>query len=202
MQTKLYGRDYFDRWYRSSEHRVGSSAALTRKVALAVATAEYYLGRPVKTVLDIGCGEAPWRAALLRLRPKLSYRGLDSSEYVVSRYGRSRNIGLARFGDLEHLRFDQSVDLLICSDVLHYVRDAELRRGLSGFAELSHGLAFIEAFSSDDAPGGDTTGFIPRTAARYRREFRRAGLIACGSHCYLSPASNASVALLEIQPLR
>ncbi|MGB4858662.1 MAG: class I SAM-dependent methyltransferase [Dokdonella sp.] len=202
MQRKIYDRHYFDRWYRSPEHRVGSSAALKRKVALAVATTEYYLGRPVKTVLDIGCGEAPWRSALLRLRPKLSYRGLDSSEYVVSRYGRSRNIGLARFGDLEQLRFDESVDLLVCSDVLHYVRDAELRRGLAGFAELCHGLAFIETFSSDDAPGGDITGFVPRTALRYRKEFRRAGLVACGSHCYLSPLSNASVALLEIQPLR
>lgn len=202
MRTKIYDRDYFDRWYRSPEHRVGSSAALTRKVALAVATAEYYLGRPLKTVLDIGCGEAPWRSALLRLRPKVTYRGLDSSEYVVSRYGRSRNIGLAGFGDLEHLRFDASVDLLVCSDLLHYVGDAELRRGLAGFPELCHGLAFIEAFSSDDAPGGDIHGFVPRTAARYRREFRRAGLVACGSHCYLSPLSNASVALLEIQPLR
>lgn len=202
MQRKIYDRAYFDHWYRTGTHRVGSQAALARKVAMAVATAEYYLGRPIKSVLDIGCGEAPWRSALLKLRPDLAYRGLDSSEYVVSRYGRSRNIGLAQFGDLEHLRFDDSVDLLVCSDVLHYVGDAELRRGLAGFAELCHGLAFIEAFSSEDAPAGDVAGFIPRSTMRYRNAFRRAGLVACGSHCYLSPASNASVAMLEIQPLR
>lgn len=199
---KPYDRAYFDRWYRSNEHRVGSQAALARKVAMVVATAEYYLGRPVKSALDVGCGEAPWRSALLKLRPGLDYRGLDSSEYAVSRYGRSRNIRLARFGDLEHLRFARSVDVLICSDLLHYVGDAELRRGLSGFAELCHGLAFVEVFSSDDALSGDIAGFVPRSAARYRNAFRRAGLVACGSHCYLSPSINASVAMLEIQPLR
>lgn len=202
MSQKTYDRTYFDRWYRSGEHRVGSRAALARKVALAVAATEYYLGRPLRSVLDVGCGEASWRSALLKLRPGIRYRGLDSSEYVVSRYGRSRNIGLARFADLEHLRFDEGFDLLVCSDVLHYVGDAELRQGLAGFAELCHALAFIEVFTSEDALSGDIDGFVPRTPARYRNAFRRAGLVACGSHCYLSPQLNASVALLEIQPLR
>ena len=201
MPRKTYDRAYFDRWYRSTEHRVGSRAALARKVSMVVATAEYYLGRPIKSALDVGCGEAPWRSALLKLRPGLDYRGLDSSDYVVSRYGRSRNVGLARFGDLEHLRFERSVDLLVCSDVLHYVGDAELRQGLAGFAELCHGLAFIEVFTSEDALSGDRKGFIPRTPARYRNAFRRAGLVACGSHCYLSPSLEAGVAQLEIQPL-
>lgn len=202
MSQKTYDRAYFDHWYRSDEHKVGSRAALARKVAMVVATTEYYLGRPIRSVLDVGCGEAPWRSALLKLRPGIDYRGLDSSEYVVSRYGRSRNIGLARFADLQYLRFDESFDLVVCSDVLHYVQDRELRQGLAGFAELCNALAFIEVFTSDDALSGDIAGFVPRSAMQYRRAFRKAGLIACGSHCYLSPQLNASVALLEIQPLR
>lgn len=202
MTAKIYDRTYFDHWYRSAEHRVGSRAALARKVAMVVATTEYYLGRPLRSVLDVGCGEAPWRSALLKLRPGIRYRGLDSSEYAVARYGRSRNIGLARFADLQYLRFDESFDLLVCSDVLHYVGNAELRQGLAGFAELCHALAFVEVFSKDDALSGDIAGFVPRSADQYRRALRRAGLVACGSHCYLSPQLDASVALLEIQPLR
>ncbi len=31
-------------------------------LALAVAVAEYHLERPIRTVLDIGCGEGAWRA--------------------------------------------------------------------------------------------------------------------------------------------
>lgn len=201
MSQKRYDQAYFDRWYRASEHRIGSRSALARKVAMVVATTEYYLGRSIRSVIDVGCGEAPWRAVLRRLRPGISYRGLDASDYVVARYGRSRNIGRARFGDLGQLRFDDSVDLLVCSDVLHYVHGAELRQGLAGIADLCHGLVFLEVFTRDDALSGDTDGFVARSAAQYRQAFRRAGLIACGSHCYLSPRLGGGVARLEIQPL-
>ena len=74
---KQYDREYFDRWYRGAG--LGGPQRLARKVALAVATAEYHLERPIRTVLDIGCGEGAWRAPLLKLRPKLDYLGFDSS---------------------------------------------------------------------------------------------------------------------------
>ena len=71
--TKHYDQAYFDRWYRDPALRdtaIGGGARLARKVALAVATAEYHLERPIRSVLDIGCGEGAWRAPLLKLRPK------------------------------------------------------------------------------------------------------------------------------------
>ena len=80
---------------------------------------------PVTSVVDVGCGEAPWRAVLKRLRPELEYRGLDASEYAIARYGRTRNIGLATFGQLGELRFETRFDLIVCSDVLHYVSARE-----------------------------------------------------------------------------
>ena len=149
---KRYDRAYFDKWYRSDAHRVGSRAQLARKVAMVVHLAEYYLARPLRNVLDVGCGEAAWRAPLLQPRPKLAYRGLDASEYVVARYGRSRNIGLATFGQLAELRFDERYDLVVCSDMLHYVPAREVARGLSGFVDLLEGFAFIEVFTARDDP--------------------------------------------------
>lgn len=196
--SKQYDRAYFDKWYRSERHRVGSRGQLARKVALAVHLAEYYLARPIRNVLDVGCGEAPWRAALKRLRPAIEYRGLDSSEYVVERYGRARNIGLASFGQLGELRFDTRFDLIVCSDMLHYVPAAELRRGLGGFTDLLEGLAFVEVFTSKDRVGGDTRGYIARTPAWYRAAFVEAGLLPCGSHGYLAPRLMRSVAALEV----
>ncbi|KAB2901667.1 MAG: class I SAM-dependent methyltransferase [Dokdonella sp.] len=194
---KRYDRAYFDKWYRSPAHRVGSRSQLMRKVAMVVHLAEHYLARPLRNVLDVGCGEAPWRAPLLRLRPQLAYRGLDASPYVVQRYGRSRNIGLASFGQLGELRFDTRFDLIVCSDMLHYVPAAELRRGLAGFGELLEGLAFIEVFTSVDRVAGDLAGFIARPPAWYRARFLDAGLLACGSHAYLGPRLLKSVAALE-----
>lgn len=196
--AKVYDRDYFDKWYRHPRHAVSSRHELQRKVALTVAVAEYFIGRPIRNALDVGCGEGVWRAPLRALRPGVDYLGLDSSEYAIARYGKSRNLRLATFGQLEHLRFDRAFDLIVCTDVLHYVRTPELRRGLRGIASMLDGVAFLELFTSVDAPDGDKHGFIARTPKWYRSQFAQAGLMACGSHCYLGPRLKGSVAALEI----
>jgi SAM-dependent methyltransferase len=194
---KVYDHRYFDKWYRHPRHAVGSRDELKRKVAMVVAIAEHYLGRRIRTVLDVGCGEAPWRAPLRALRPGVEYRGLDASEYVVARYGRTRNVGLARFGDLETLRFDTRFDLVVCSDVMHYLKPAEIRAGLSGIVDMLDGIAFLELFTSRDDVDGDRDGYIARSPAWYLDMFMRAGLLPCGSHCYLGLRLSRSVAALE-----
>ena len=194
--TKTYDRAYFDRWYRRSE--VGGATRLARKVALAVATAEYHLERPIRSVLDIGCGEGAWRAPLLKLRPKASYLGFDASEYAIGRYGRTRNLHLARFADFEFLRPCAPVDLLVCSDVLHYLPTRELERGLPALADLCGGVAFIEAFAREDEAVGDDHGFQSRPAAYYFKRLRALGLHPLGSHCWLSPTRVDAASALEL----
>ncbi len=194
--TKTYDRDYFDRWYRDGA--IGNSARLARKVALAVATAEYHLERPIRSVLDIGCGEGAWRAPLRKLRPKVEYIGFDSSEYAVSRYGRSRDLHVARFGDFEFLRPCGPVDLLVCSDVLHYLPTRELDRGLPALADLCGGVAFIETFAREDQAVGDEDEFKSRPARFYRERLHVIGLRALGSHCWLSPALVERATALEL----
>ena len=193
---KRYDQDYFDRWYRHGG--IGDRARLARKVALAVAAAEYHLERPIKTVLDIGAGEAAWRAPLLKLRKGVQYLGFDSSEYAVARYGRRRNLHFARFGDFEHLRPTAPVDLLICSDVLHYVPARELDRGLPGLAELCGGVAFLETFAREDRAVGDEHDFQQRPASFYRKRFEALGFAQVGSHLWLSPALKERATALEI----
>ncbi len=192
---KTYDADYFQRWYRDGS--IGGAQRLSRKVALAVATAEYYLERPIRSVLDIGCGEGAWRAPLLKLRPRVHYLGFDSSEYAVRRYGRQRNLHLAQFADFEFLRPCAPVDLLICSDVMHYVPTRELKRGLPGVAELCGGLAFLETFTREDDYEGDHDGFQPRTARWYRQALDAVGLRPVGSHCWLPRTRADELAALE-----
>lgn len=197
MPTKQYDRAYFDHWYRAPERRAARRQATARKARLALSAAEYYLGRPLQTVIDVGCGEGDWREPLLALRPKLQYLGLDSSEYAIARFGMARNLRLARFGQLAELRFDAPVDLLVCADVLHYLPTPELRRGLSGFAELCHGLCFIETYCGEDAITGDTVGFIERSARWYRKQLAAAGLTPVGSHLYATEQVAGSLVALE-----
>ncbi|KAF1684765.1 methyltransferase [Pseudoxanthomonas broegbernensis] len=193
--TKSYDRAYFEHWYRG--RNIQDPRRLARKVALAVSAAEYYLERPIRSALDIGCGEGAWRAPLLKLRPKLHYLGFDASEYAIARHGARRNLRLARFGDFAWLRPCAPVDLLVCADVLHYLPTRELARGLPGLAELCGGVAFLETFAAEDEFEGDTEGFQHRAAAWYRRRLRAEGFAAIGSHCWLGPALADGAAALE-----
>ena len=193
--TKTYDRAYFDRWYRDGG--IGDRGRLARKVALAIAVAEYQLERPVRTVLDVGCGEGAWRAPLLKLRPGLRYLGFDSSEYAIARYGRSRGLRLARFGDFAELRPCPPVDLLVCSDVLHYLPARELDRGLPGLAALCGGVAFLETFTREDGAVGDEDQFQQRPASFYRARLGALGFTHLGSHCWLSPALKHQAVALE-----
>lgn len=194
---KAYDADYFDRWYGAARGAgIGGPARLARKVALAVATAEYHLERPLRTVLDIGCGEGAWRAPLLKLRPRLRYTGFDASAWAVARHAR-RGLHRARFGDFAHLRPCPPADLVVCSDVLHYLSAPELDAGLPGLVALCGGVAFLETFTGEDDVDGDTEGFHRRPAAFYRRRFAAQGLLPLGSHLYLAPVLRDGLVALE-----
>jgi SAM-dependent methyltransferase len=199
VSSKQYDRSYFDRWYRSPR-AVVKPEAVQRKARLALAAAEYVLGRPVRSVLDVGCGEAPWRAILRRLRPELRYVGVDSSEYVVRRHGVRRNIRHGSLGTLDQLALGRGFDLVVCADVLEYVPSPEVEAGLHHLRTLCRGLAYIEAFTSGDDMVGDRTGWHHRSERRYRSAFAAAGFTACGLHCWVPTESRHLVSAMERCP--
>jgi SAM-dependent methyltransferase len=183
--VKVYDRAYFERWYHDRDTRILMKGSLERKVALAVAAAEFVLGRPIYSVLDVGCGEGLWRAVLRRLRPRVRYTGVDGSEFVVRRHGRRRNIRLARFGALGRLELDGPFDLVVCSDVLHYVPTPELARGIRALGRHTQGLAWIEVFAAQDETVGDHVEYHERPARTYDRLLRAAGLTPIGLYAFV-----------------
>jgi len=106
---KSYDRAYFDRWYRDPDDRVATKESLRRKVWMAVSIAEFLLGRPVRTVVDIGCGEATWFPILRALRKEVRYIGIESSTYAIERYGRTRNIRRGSLATLTTLALPRAV---------------------------------------------------------------------------------------------
>jgi len=196
MTTKKYDEAYFQRWYHDHRTRVNTHAEVRRKVALAIATCEYFLRRPLRTVLDIGCGEGAWLPHLRAFRRNVEYTGFDSSEYAVERFGKSRNIHRVTFGELPSKTLGV-YDLVICSDVMHYVPTNELRAGVRAIADATDGLAFLEVLTAEDDISGDLDAFIRRPASWYRKLFAGAGMTFVGPYCWLSPSFQDAVAELE-----
>jgi SAM-dependent methyltransferase len=196
--VKHYDQSYFHRWYRSPRTRVITPADTKRKARLALGAAEYMLGRPVRTVLDVGAGEGAWLLALRALRPGVRYTGVDPSEYVVRRFGKRRNIHWGTFAALDEVGLlSGKYDLIVCCGVVNYLSTRELERGLEVIAAMLAGVAFIEVWTTADDVVGDRRGWREHSPQYYRRLFRRAGLVACGMHCYVGAALADEPAALE-----
>jgi len=152
--TKRYDQAYFDRWYRDPARRLWGVADVERKVRMVLGIVEFLLDRRVRSLLDVGCGEGTWQPILKRLRRGARYQGVDGSTYAVRRFGRRRNIRLGTLGGLADLKLDGPFDVVVCCDVLHYVKTAELRRGLREISGLTRGVATRRTSSAGRQPSG------------------------------------------------
>jgi len=193
-----YDQQYFDKWYRNPRYRVKTARELARQVAFVVSAAEHTLGRTVRTVLDVGCGEGNWLAPLRRLRPRVQYTGVDSSEYAVSRYGAKRNIRLGTIDLLDRLRLKKDYDLILCVGMLNYLPPAQLVTGLAQLRERAGGLVYLELFTTADRGiFGDTTGTRLRSPAWYRARIREARFVSVGMHCFIPDWQRENLTVME-----
>jgi SAM-dependent methyltransferase len=194
---KRYDRRYFDRWYRDPQHRVLTSTSLARRAAWVVATTEYVLQRPLRTVLDIGCGEGHWAPVLRRLRPRVQYTGVDPSPYVIARYGSRRHILRGTIQTLDELPLDTPFDLILCCAALNYLSPRVVTEGLALMAARLSGVAHIEIFSHGDPVDGDFRGWRWYPRAWVRRATLAAGLMPVGLHCYVGRDCAPDLCALE-----
>lgn len=196
-----FDKDFFDHFYRSPA-RVRRTADLRRQIALTVAISEHVLARPLRSVLDLGCGEGVLQPPLRRLRPHLHYQGVDASAYVVQRYGRRRNIQSGRIDRPETLAIEGLFDLVIANDVLHYLTVAELRRTLAGVRRWCGAVAYLPVFTQRDCISGDLSALKLRSGAAFRQEIERIGLMPIGLNHYVIPEWTNVLADMELNWLR
>ncbi len=194
---RAYDRAYFDKWYRHPTHRVKSPAELARQCAFVLSTAEWVLGRQVRTVLDVGCGEGQWRAALRRHRPRVHYTGVDPSEYAVARYGARRNLLLGGITSLDTLPLAPQYDLVVCCGMLNYLPPAVFVDGVAQVARRTGGVAYLELFTKDDHFEGDTDWPPPKAAQWYRGVLDTAGFVPIGLQSYITTHAVDRVSAME-----
>jgi SAM-dependent methyltransferase len=196
--SNRFDRSYFDKWYRDPRRRIATPADVRRRVLLATGVAELVLGRRVRSVLDVGCGEASWRAPLLRLRPGIRYEGVDASDYALRRYGRSRGIRRGSVGELDRAGLRGKFDIVICADVLHFVGDREVERGLAHISRFAGGVAYLPTFTSADEVEGDVGALHARSPRWYLTRLRAAGLLPLGLDFYVGRTQARSLSALEL----
>lgn len=71
------------------------------------------------------------------------------------------------------------------------------RYGKRRIQRLLNGVAFVEAYTSEDDMVGDMDDWHLRPPSYYRRTFREAGFTACGLHCYAGRASRDALLAME-----
>lgn len=192
-----YDAAYFDKWYRHPTHRVKTAAELVRQVSFVLHTAEWVLGRRVRTVLDVGCGEGTWFPPLRALRPRIAYQGVDPSAYAVANFGARRNLLQGSIEDLASLDLREQYDLVVCCGMLNYLSVAQLTSGIAQVAQRTGGMAYLELFTNNDRFEGDTDWPAPKSGSFYRGLMQCAGLVPVGMQCYVPEVEQYRVSSLE-----
>ena len=193
-----FDRAYFDKWYRDPRTRVRTLGERERQVRFALAAAEQFLERPVRTVLDVGAGEGHWQPVLQKLRPAIRYTGVDVSEHAVRRHGAGRNIRLGSIEDLGTMRLGDDFDLVLCVGMLYYLTPGQFTRGVTQLHDRCAGMAYLEIFAREDALTGDVPAGTMRPAAWFRAAMRAARWLPLGMHCWTPTAMRRQAAVMEL----
>ncbi len=162
-----------------------------------LAQAEWLLGRPVRTVLDVGCGEGNWQPVLKKFSPSLVYDGVDPSAYAVARFGRRRALQQGSIEALDAVSLREAYDLVVCCGMLNYLTARQFRAGVAQVARRVRGMAYLEIFARGDQFEGDTDWPPLKSAAWYRDVLTGVGLQSIGMQGYVSKARQETVARME-----
>jgi 2-polyprenyl-3-methyl-5-hydroxy-6-metoxy-1,4-benzoquinol methylase len=174
----VFDREYYQRFYFNPRTTVTSKAEMRARARL-IAGCVDYLGLPVSSILDAGCGVGLLRAPLLRAFKRANYTGLEVSEYLCERYG-------WRCGSVQGFRTRRRFDLVICYDVLQYLSAASAQRAIANLARLCRGALYFGALTREDwRDNCDQTRTHRvsglRAGSWYRRELSRSfRAIGCG----------------------
>jgi len=184
---------YYERYYRDPRTRVASKdqvAVLGRFVCSFLR----YLGQPVESVLDLGCGLGWWRPVLKKHFPEAGYLGVELSEHLCERHGWTQGSAV----DFRSLR---PFDLVICQGVLQYLTREEASRAIDNLAELTRGALYLEVLTRSDwkehCDRKKTDGSVYLREGRWYRKELAPHFIACGGGLYLSSRSPATLYELE-----
>ena len=142
MPDPVFGSAYFRKFYLNTATRVVTPAEMRvrgRLIAAILAQAAI----PVRRIIDAGCGIGLLRKPFAEVLPRARYVGLESSDYLCTRYGWTR-------GSVIDYLPRTPADLVICYDVLQYLDDRDAARALANLARMTRAALYISALTRED----------------------------------------------------
>jgi SAM-dependent methyltransferase len=193
---QAFDRAFYERFYGYPRLRAGDRAELAR-LGDFVCGYLRYLRQPVRRVLDLGCGFGLWREVVVEHFPRARYTGVEASEFLCERYGWTP-------GSVVDFRARGAFDLVICTDVLQYLPDADAAKAIENLGRLCRGALYLGALTREDwEQNCDRERTNPdvflRSGAWYRRRLRRR-FSQAGGGVFVSDRS--PVVLWELDQLR
>ena len=133
---------YFRRFYLNPATRVVTAAEMSNRAAV-ITSILRQAQIPVSSILDAGCGIGLLRKPFAKLLPRASYTGLETSEYLCSRFNWTS-------GSVADFAPRRPFDLVVCYDVLQYLEDGEAARAIVNMARLSRAALYVSALTLED----------------------------------------------------
>lgn len=140
--SAAFDASYFRKYYFTPATRVTSAAEMRHRAQL-IAAILLHAGVPVRSILDMGCGIGLLRKPFARLFPRARYVGVESSDYLCSRYGWVK-------GSATDFAPRAASDLVICYDVLQYLNDRDAARAIVNLAKLTRSALYVSALTRED----------------------------------------------------
>ncbi len=142
LRAQVFGPAYFKKYYFSRKTRVVTPLEMRARASL-IAAILRQAQIPVRRILDAGCGVGLLRAPFKKSLPRASYTGLECSDYLCGRYGWTK-------GSVAEFAPRQPFDLVVCYDVLQYLKDRDAARALDNLAHLSRASLYVSALTTED----------------------------------------------------
>jgi SAM-dependent methyltransferase len=137
-----FDAEFYRRYYRDPRTRIATRQDQER-LADFVCAYTAYLGFRVRRVLDAGCGLGFMQASVRRFFPRARYVGLEVSDFLARRHGWVHS-------QLEDYHPRAPFDLVICHDVLQYLKDGSAARAVANLGRLSRGVLYCSALTRED----------------------------------------------------
>ncbi|MEO6595436.1 MAG: class I SAM-dependent methyltransferase [Planctomycetota bacterium] len=193
-----FGAEYYRRFYSDPRTRVGDLAAV-RKLATFVGGYVRYLGVPVRSILDAGCGVGHWQKAARTLWPHARYHGVEYSPHLCERFGWHEG-SLADFDPARAIG-QSEFDLVVCQGVLQYLDDRAAARALKNLGRWCRGALYLEALTKLDwqqnCDRTRTDGKVHLRPGPWYRQRLRQHFTAVGGGVFVS--RRAGVTMFELE---